>query len=784
MWPQASVPPDRSFTVTYGNNRNKNKGGNDRRPPPPQRKPTPSAARSNPWTGVLLLLTLLASLAYIWRPWEHPNNLGSIWNDKFQFITLGLDLKGGLRIELAPESGTATKDELDRVKTVIENRVNALGVAEPTVTVAGGKRVVVEIPGATPAVQQRAREIIQQTAKLEFRIVKNGEQPDPALRAEKPGSGGYTLAQLGPVEATGEVVENATSGTNPQTGQWVVNFQTTDKGAQTFGDFTGKNVNKLMAVVLDDQIQSVATINQRLFRDIQISGSFTPEEANQLALVLKSGALPIKIKTEAERAIGPTLGADAIRSGAIAAVVGIALVFVMLFAYYGLWFGLVGALGLLFSSILILGMLAGFGATLTLPGIAGLVLTIGAAVDGNVISFERIKEELFRGKGIKNAIDAGYKHSTAAILDVNASHLLSAIALYNYSTGPVKGFAVTLMIGVVAATFSNLVFAKWFIKWIAQRHPNVTAPQWIKNTRIDFIKAAPYITSASLLLAVIGGGVLATKGLNYGVDFTSGTTLTLRTDATTNTEQVRVAAAGAGLEKVNAQNAAIQRDINPAQQGAQYSIKVPELTSAEAQTLGAALSKLPGGEVQATETVGPAVGKELTQKTIYAVLLGLGLILVYVGFRFDFIMGLGSIVAVLHDVAIVMGLYSLLGLEFGIASVAALLTLIGYSLNDSIIVSDRIRENIREIRGQSFRQIVNTSINQTLSRTIMTSVSTMLPLISLLIFGGPVLRDFSLALLVGILIGTYSSIYIVAPLVVYVEEWNKKRHSEGKAIKA
>lgn len=771
--------------MTYGNNRNnKNKGGNDRRPPPPPRKGAPSSARPNPWTGLLLLLTLLASLAYIWRPWEHPNSLGSIWNDKFQFITLGLDLKGGLRIELAPESGTATKDELDRVKTVIENRVNALGVAEPTVTVAGGKRVVVEIPGATPAVQERAREIIQQTAKLEFRIVKDGAQPDPALSAEKPNSSGYTLEQLGPVEATGEVVESATSGTDSQTGRWVVNFQTTDKGAETFGNFTGRNVNKLMAVVLDDQIQSVATINQRLFRDIQISGSFTPEEANQLALVLKSGALPIKIKTEAERAIGPTLGADAIRSGAIAAVVGIALVFVMLFAYYGLWFGLVGALGLLFSSILILGMLAGFGATLTLPGIAGLVLTIGAAVDGNVISFERIKEELYRGKGIKNAIEAGYKHSTAAILDVNASHLLAAAALYNYSTGPVKGFAVTLMIGVIAATFSNLVFAKWFVKWIAQRHPNMTAPQWIKSTRFDFIKAAPYITSASLLLAVIGGGVLATKGLNYGVDFTSGTTLTLRTDASTDTEQVRDAAAGAGIEKVTAQNAAIQRDINPSQKGAQYNVKVQELTAAEADRLGDALTQLPGGEVLATETVGPAVGQELTQKTIYAVLLGLGLILVYVGFRFDFIMGMGSIIAVLHDVAIVMGMYSLLGLEFGIASVAALLTLIGYSLNDSIIVSDRIRENIREMRGQSFREIVNTSINQTLSRTVMTSVSTMLPLISLLIFGGPVLRDFSLALLLGIVIGTYSSIYIVAPLVVYVEEWNKKRHTGGKTARA
>ncbi|GAA5503926.1 protein translocase subunit SecDF [Deinococcus xinjiangensis] len=763
--------------MTYGNNRNKRSAtGAPRRP-----ASAPSGSKQSPWTAILLLLTLLTSLAFIWRPWQHPDTPLSLWNDKFQFMTLGLDLKGGLRIELAPESGNATRDELDRVKTVIENRINALGVAEPTVTVSGGKRVVVEIPGATPAVQQQARDIIQKTAKLEFRIVNANAKPDPEEAKRNPTSLGYKISDLGPVGATGEVISDANAATDPTSGQWVVSFKTSPEGSKTFGDFTRKNLQKSMAVVLDDQIKSVATIQAALYGGGQISGNFSAQDASNLALVLKSGALPIKIKTEAERAIGPTLGADAIRSGAIAGLVGIGLVFLMLFAYYGFWFGLVGALGLLFSSIVILGLLGGFGATLTLPGIAGLVLTIGAAVDGNVISFERIKEELARGKGIKNAIRTGYQHSTAAILDVNASHLLSALALYNYSTGPVKGFAVTLIIGVLASTFSNLVFAHWFMDWLAQRRPNMSAPQWIKNTHFDFIKRSPVVTTLSVLLALAGAGILATKGLNYGVDFTSGTTMTVKTAATVDTETVRKAVAEAGVGKVTAQSAAIQRDITPGLTGAQYTIKVPELTAAEATTIGNAIAKLPSGQLQATETVGPAVGKELTDHTIKAVLLGMALILVYVGFRFDFIMGLGSILAVLHDVAIVMGLYSLLGLEFSIASVAALLTLIGYSLNDSIIVSDRIRENLKEMRGKSYRDIVNTSINQTLSRTVMTSVSTMLPLLSLLIFGGPVLRDFSLALLVGIVIGTYSSIFIVAPLVVYFEEWNDKRKQNAPA---
>ncbi|ADV67703.1 protein translocase subunit SecD [Deinococcus maricopensis] len=751
-----------------------------RRPPPRNRGRAPQPKSRVPWTALVLLLALLGSLAYIWRPWEHPKTPGELWGKNYQFINLGLDLKGGLRIELAPENGTTDRDTLDRIKTIIENRINALGVAEPTVTVQGGKRVVVEIPGATEAVQERTRSIINQQAKLEFRIVNQGAQPDAQEASKNPASGGYKLSDLGPAEATGEVIASAAAGADPQSGRWVVNFTTTPKGADQFGEFTRKNVNRLMAIVLDDQIKSVATINQALYSNIQISGSFTTEEASQLALVLKSGSLPVKIKVEAEQAIGPTLGADAIRSGAIAALVGIGLVFVMLFFYYGLWFGLVGALGLLFSSVIILGILGGFGATLTLPGIAGLVLTIGAAVDGNVISFERIKEELQRGKGIKNSINAGYDHSLWTIVDVNLSHLLSALALYNYATGPVKGFALTLAIGVVASVFSNLVFAKWMMRALASRR-EFGAPRRVGVPNIDFIKASPIITTLSVLLAIGGIAALAVKGLNYGVDFTSGTNITVKAAPSTQVEDVRRALGDANLNVAHAEGATIQRSVTPGTNAAVFNVKVPELNTAQVEQLRAQFTKLPQASVQSVETVGPAVGGELRDKTIRAVLLGLALILVYVGFRFDFIMGLGSILAVLHDVAIVMGLYALLGLEFNIATVAAVLTLIGYSLNDSIIVSDRIRENLKLMRGRSYRDIVNASINQTLSRTVMTSVSTMLPLVSLLIFGGAVLRDFSLALLVGILIGTYSSIYIVAPMVVVLENWLKNRRAQPKA---
>lgn len=740
-----------------------------------RRRAAPPARRS-PWTALILLAVLLLSLAYIWRPWQHPQTPWTLWQPQtggFKFVNLGLDLQGGLRVAVEPDQAGYTRDDLEKVRTIIENRVNALGVAEPLVQLQGDRRVIVELPGLSSAQQENARQVIGQAAVLEFRIAKDGAKPSGE-------NGAWSLNDFGPVQATGEIIKSAAPGTDPSSGRWVVTFQTTPQGANTLAGFTRTNVGKLMAIVLDNKIQSVATIQEPLSTNVQISGNFTSEEATNLALVLRSGSLPVPIKFAEQREIGPTLGADAIRSGAIAALIGIAAIFVLLFVYYGFWFGLVGALGLLFSSVIILGMLGGLGAVLTLPGIAGLVLTIGAAVDGNVISFERVKEELGRGKGIKNAIGAGYGNSFWAIFDVNLTHLLAALALYNYATGPVRGFAVVLAIGVVASTFSNLVFAKWLMQVLARRR-NFGAPIWFKTPNVNFFKPAVLITSLSLALAVAGVGVMLARGFNFGVDFTSGTAVTLRTNAGTSVAQIRDAVGSAGIPGVTAAGATIQSTTNPAVSGTSYSIKVPELTRPQIEQLRTRLAALPGGEVQAVDTVGPSVGAELRDQTVRAVLLGLALILVYVWFRFDFAFGLGSILAVIHDVAIVMGLYSLLGLEFNITTVAAILTLIGYSINDSIIVSDRIRENLRLQRGRPFRDIVNDAINQTLSRTLMTSVSTLLPLVSLLFIGGAVLRDFSIILILGILIGTYSSIYIVAPMVVYYENLRAKRRTSRPA---
>ncbi|NJK43998.1 MAG: protein translocase subunit SecF [Pleurocapsa sp. SU_196_0] len=499
--------------------------------------------------------------------------------------------------------------------------------------------------------------------------------------------------------------------------------------------------------------------------------------------MLRSGALRIPVAIVETRAIGPTLGQDAISQGITAALIGVGAVFALLYIYYGLWFGTVAALGLIFSGLVIAGVFSGLGVVLTLPGIAGLVLTIGAAVDGNVISFERIKEELRLGKSLKSSIKSGFESSFSAIWDSNFTNLLAAVALYNYGTGPVRGFAVTLAVGVIVTVFSNIVVSRYLLEALAVIRPKANAPQWFVTPKINFIGLSRYVTMVSLVLAILGAVVIFAKGFTFGVDFTSGTAYTLRTASSVTSEDVRGAIGGSGIAGITSSGATIIESQTPGVNGKDFTVRVSELNDANRERLEVALEKLPQGFVKQSETVGPTVGNELRAATIWAVVVALGLTLVYIGFRFDIVFGGALVLAVAHNVAIVLGLYSALGREFTINTVAAILTLIGFALNDAIIVSDRIRENLKLMRGESYATIVNASINQTLSRTVMTSLSAMLPLVALLVFGGPVLRDFSLVVLVGFIIGTYSSIVIVSPMIVYFKDWQQRNRKPPRMAK-
>ena len=739
------------------------------------------------FTGLVVLAAIAASLLYLWQP----------WNAAAEPLKLGLDLQGGLRVVLQAQEADPAPEDMNAARNVIENRINEFGVSEPLIQTSGGNRIVVELPGLSSADQDRALGLIGQQAVLEFRIVKASVGDKAATT--------LTDADLEPTAFTGEILRDARAdfdrlGGGGITGA-VVLFDVKREFAGDFGTFTRDNIGNRMAVVLDGNVITAPVINGAISDSGQITGMDSLDEATNVALVLRSGSLPINLQVEEIRAIGPTLGQDSIAAGTRAALIGGALVVATILLYYGPLFGGVLTAGLVLVVLFIFGALAGLGAVLTLPGLAGLVLTIGAAVDGNVISFERIKEELRAGKSLRLAMKAGFGNSLSAIIDANVTTLLAAAALYQYTSGPVRGFAITLAIGIIASVFVNVVVVPFLLDVLTLRIKRPLMPNGFYSAGIKFIKLAPVVITISGLLAAGSLAVVLVRGLDLSVDFTGGTTALYQVDETTSVNDVRTAIDGLGLPGVSGAGALVQEvqdatissvdtssappadtatgsssTANAPANKKLISVRTGVSGSSEASDqFSTALAQSLNAELLSADFVGPAVGSDLRQGAIYALLIALALILVYVTWRFwpNWIIAVAAILAVIHDVGIVMGGLDLINATFSIPVLAAVLFVVGYSLNDSIIIADRIRENLRKSRGESYEDVVDRSVNQTLSRTVMTSGTTLLPVLALFFFGGSVLRDFSLALLIGIGIGTYSSIFILAPMVVWFKRWQR-----------
>ena len=727
------------------------------------------------FTGILVLGVLLAAILYMWQPWAEDASL-----------KLGLDLQGGLRVVLQSDDPNPVPEDLQAARRVIENRVNEFGVAEPVIQTSGDNRIVVELPGLTAEEQSRAQDLIGQQAILEFRLVRPG--------ASEP----LTPDKLQPPAFTGEVLRGAQVAYD-QFGQPIVTFQIRGADAPAFGQFTGSNLGQRMAVVLDGNVITAPNINGRIAESGQIEGQFTLEEASDLALVLRSGSLPISLNIEEIRAIGPTLGQDSVAAGTTAAIIGGIAVVAAVILYYGPLFGGVLTVGLIYVLLLIFGILSGLGAALTLPGLAGLVLTIGAAVDGNVISFERIKEELREGKSLRLAMRGGFGNSLSAIIDANVTTLLAAAALYQYTSGPVRGFAITLAIGIVSAVFVNTVVVPFLLDVLTVRFKKPLMPKGFYFDNLKFVSRAPIVMSISGGLALLALLIVVVSPLNLSTDFTGGTSALYSVSEETTIDEVRTAITELGLPGVDGGSATVQevQDTTISTDAAAAAgtdnaegeaaagenkllsvrIGIGEDSGARGEFPNLLADRL-NAELLQADFVGPSVGEDLRNGAVLAVLVSLGLILLYVGLRFwpNWIVAVAAILASIHDVGIVMGFLDLIGAEFGVPVLAALLFVVGYSLNDSIIIADRIRENLRKVRGRSYNDIVDLSVSQTLSRTVVTSGTTLLPVLALLFFGGSVLRDFSITLLVGIGFGTYSSIFILAPMVA----WFKKRQRKPK----
>ena len=594
------------------------------------------------------------------------------------------------------------------------------------------------------------------------------------------------------VEMTGEILSDASVTTGQSfenAGQPIVNFTTTSQGVRLFGRVTGANVGERMAIILDDQVYSAPTIRSKISQGSGIiEGTGTIDEAKDLAIVLRAGALPADVQIVEDRTVGPSLGRDSIEQGKNAALIGLVIVIIFMVIYYG-FSGLVADLALVLNLVFVMAILAAFQGTLTLPGIAGIILTIGMAVDANVLILERIREELRAEKTLRVAIENGYARAVQTIVDANVTTIITAIVLYQYGTGPIKGFALTLIIGIISSMFTSIFVTRTIYDTIISRQVNprlsIGRLRVFGDTNLDFlsVRRGAFIFSAVLIL--IGLGSTVTKGgYNLGIDFAGGTLLELHFDPPASVGDIRQSLGDVrvGDQSMDLRNSEIKEfgSVNDILIRVEEEAKGTAIADAIKTRLKSDFS---GNIRDATEwlrrqeAVGPKIGEELKTNAVYAILVSMILIIIYVWWRFRQIeFGIAAVIALFHDVMITMGIFSVLNWEISLAIVAALLTIVGYSLNDTIVVYDRIREDIKLYRRDTFSTVINRAINECLNRTVLTSGTTMLVVLSLIFLGGEVIRDFACALLIGVIVGTYSSAFVASPIVV---EWHNRREAKA-----
>lgn len=652
---------------------------------------------------------------------------------------------------------------------IIRRRIDAFGVAEPVIQTEGKNRIVVQLPGIKD--KERAKEQIGKTALLEFKLVNDDLNDLAKIRKgiSIPGyeilptqEGGEFLVERR-AKLTGGVIKNVMP-SQTGVGEPVVNFTLDGKGTKIFALVTEQNVGKRLAIILDDEIIMAPVIKEAIRGGSgQISGHFTQVDAQDLGNLLKYGSLPAPVYIIDDRTVSPTLGKDSVRKGILAGIIGLILVALFMAIYY-LINGLIADFALCLNMLFIFAALAWFNATLTLPGIAGIILTIGMAVDANVLINERIREESSLGKKIGAAVAAGYDKAFLTILDANLTTLFAAGVLLIFGSGPVKGFAVTLSIGIIASMFTAIVVTRIVLDFILGKKTITKLPmlQFFKATKINFLnkKNIAYILS----IILIGAGITAAaiKGKDcLGIDFTGGQLVQVQFQEPNSISEIRSSLKDVGLGSSYIQGFRGNKDyIFRTQSGAVKTIE---------QQLRTSFSDKPF-IVMRTEEVGPVIGAKLRRQALIALALAMLIMIAYISYRFEFKFAAAGIIAIFHDIAIATGLCILTGRQLSLPIIAALLAIIGYSINDTIVIYDRIREDKKLMPKSPFKDIVNTSINQTLSRTLLTSLTTLIVLVCLYFFGGEVINDFAFAMLIGVITGTYSTIFVASALV---SQWHK-----------
>lgn len=665
--------------------------------------------------------------------------------------------------------------------SVFGERLNEFGTTEPIIQREGSNRVLVQYPGLEAEEIPRLKALLVAEAQLSFHAVSNAADPDVILnqgRTPPPGTKVFFedtdppvpyLLRTRPV-IKGDQLTEATSGFDHRTGEPLVFFRFNAAGSQIFARFTSENVGRPFAIVLDDIVLSAPRINEPIIGGSgQISGDFTPQSANDLAVLLSAGALPASFEFVEERTVGPGLGADSIDAGLNASIVGAVLVLIFMIVAYGLM-GIIANLALIANISMMVALLSVLGATLTLPGIAGIVLTMGMAVDANVLIYERIREERRNGRNLIQSFDAGFRSAFTTILDANVTTLIAAVILFYLGSGPVRGFAVTLAIGILTTVFTAYTFTRLMVSlWVKYTKPKELPSRMFgilpEGTSFGFMRFRKLSFPASGIAVIASIILFFVASLNYGIDFTGGTLFEVRAKAGNTIEEpapdIRSRMGELPLGEVQVQEFGGGNDIliRVQSQGEGDSAE----QSAELLTRTVLEDDY---DFRRVEVVGPTVSSELRIAGTISVIAALLAIMAYIWIRFEWQFALGAVIATLHDVLLTIGIFSILQLEFTLATIAALLTIVGYSLNDTVVVYDRIRENLRKYKKRPVGDVIDMSINQMLSRTILTSVTTLLALFSLYFLGGEVLASFTFAMIFGVFVGTYSSIFVAAPLLI------------------
>ncbi|MDW7772914.1 MAG: protein translocase subunit SecD [Desulfobulbaceae bacterium] len=706
------------------------------------------------------------------------------------------------------------KNAVGQSLEIIRNRIDQFGVTEPVILRQGDDQIVVQLPGVKDP--DRAMDLIGQTAQLEFKLVADedaginlnqlitqaiangqwqwGENPrqlNLALQGQIPQDTEIYFERVvdnqtktetrvpillkTQVLMTGEMVKDAQVRIGGNFNEPYVSLDLTGRGGTIFGNVTEKNVGKRLAIVLDEVVRSAPVIREKILGGkAQISGSFTHEEASDLAIVLRVGALPAPVEIIQNMSIGASLGKDSINKGLMSGLFGTFLVIVFMLIYYRVS-GMVAIYALGLNMIFLFAGLAMLTATLTLPGIAGIILTIGMAVDANVLIYERMREEFALGKSVKSGIDSGFDNAFSSIVDSQVTTLITALALFIFGTGPIKGFAVTLSLGIMFNLFTVLYCTRLVYDGLysIRKLKELNFLEFIKKSDFDFMKIRKFTFGVSGVMVFIGliAFVQILRGeANLGVDFAGGSMLQYKAEQPFTLNEIRPVFAKSGWENIDLQEVTDENRLI-------VKIKKSEETVGH---LGEELTAILDSELgdkgfflESQSEIGSSISEELRNKAIMAVTISLLGVLVYLALRFDLSFGVAAAAATFHDVLVVLGICWLLGLEFNLLITTALLTLAGYSLNDTVVVFDRIRENLHKKKeGDTLHSVINFSINQVLSRTVVTGLTTLLTLLSLFFFGGSIIHDFSFALIAGIIVGTFSSIFVASPILTFWPEKN------------